>query len=437
MHTEIRRAESFDLTTLSVALRQLRNLTLAAVDTLGLMPDGQVASIGSWPLPSLPIRPVADRLVPRRWGAHGAAQLGARRPERRHVRAADRGHRRGPQPSRVDAGHHRCARLDRHLGRRRPLRGPALPERPCRRPRGGGASAVRRGRRVLLRPDGRRDPGPRQRARPVRLRRVLARPRSRPAPGRVLRFRVPDGSTTVVDRVRGEVHFDNSTIEDFVLLRGNGTPMFLLANVVDDIEMGITDVVRAEEHLPNTPKQQMLWQRARSRAAGVGARAGAGQRTAQEAVEAARQGGPRAVPRRGLPRRRDGQLPDDARLDAAGRRRDRAVVATSKRRSGWRTSPTRRRSSTSRSSTRSTASTSGGCRSTTSSSGPPRSCRPMGPRPLRGDRAAHPGTAGDVRRGAGQGRFPVLALRRPNRLRRGVVGQGVRRRSGRRRCSTT
>ncbi len=80
-----------------------------------------------------------------------------------------------------------------------------------------------------------------------------------PGPGRVLRFRVPDGSTTVRDEVRGDVLFENSTIEDFVLLRGNGTPMFLLANVVDDIEMGITDVVRAEEHLPNTPKQQMLW----------------------------------------------------------------------------------------------------------------------------------------------------------------------------------
>ena len=51
-----------------------------------------------------------------------------------------------------------------------------------------------------------------------------------------------------------------ATIEDFVLLRGNGTPVFLLANVVDDIEMGITDVVRGEEHLPNTPKQQMLWE---------------------------------------------------------------------------------------------------------------------------------------------------------------------------------
>jgi glutamyl-tRNA synthetase len=66
--------------------------------------------------------------------------------------------------------------------------------------------------------------------------------------------------TVVHDLVRGEVSFDNSTIEDFVLLRGNGTPVFLLANVVDDIEMGITHVVRAEEHLPNTPKQQMLWE---------------------------------------------------------------------------------------------------------------------------------------------------------------------------------
>ena len=81
-----------------------------------------------------------------------------------------------------------------------------------------------------------------------------------PGPGRVLRFRVPDGVTVVHDLVRGDVSFDNATIEDFVLLRGNGTPVFLLANVVDDIEMGITHVVRAEEHLPNTPKQQMLWE---------------------------------------------------------------------------------------------------------------------------------------------------------------------------------
>ncbi|MGA1034180.1 MAG: glutamate--tRNA ligase, partial [Ilumatobacteraceae bacterium] len=80
-----------------------------------------------------------------------------------------------------------------------------------------------------------------------------------PGSGRVLRFIVPDGSTVVHDLVRGEVSFDNAVIEDFVLVRGNGSPVFNLANVVDDIEMGITHVVRAEEHLPNTPKQQMIW----------------------------------------------------------------------------------------------------------------------------------------------------------------------------------
>lgn len=81
-----------------------------------------------------------------------------------------------------------------------------------------------------------------------------------PGPGRVLRFRVPEGKTIVQDTVRGAVEFENTTIEDFVLLRGNGTPVFLIANVVDDITMNITHVVRAEEHLPNTPKQQMLWE---------------------------------------------------------------------------------------------------------------------------------------------------------------------------------
>jgi glutamyl-tRNA synthetase len=78
-------------------------------------------------------------------------------------------------------------------------------------------------------------------------------------PGRVLRFRVPEGTTVVHDVVRGDVSFDHESIEDFVLLRGNGRPLFVLANVVDDMDMGITHVVRGDEHLPNTPKQQLLW----------------------------------------------------------------------------------------------------------------------------------------------------------------------------------
>jgi glutamyl-tRNA synthetase len=81
------------------------------------------------------------------------------------------------------------------------------------------------------------------------------------AEGRALRFRTPrEGATTVVDLIRGNPVFELRTLEDFVVLRGNGTPMFLLANVVDDIDMGITHVIRGEEHLPNTPKAQLLWE---------------------------------------------------------------------------------------------------------------------------------------------------------------------------------
>ncbi|MCK9877034.1 glutamate--tRNA ligase [Frankia sp. Ag45/Mut15] len=79
-------------------------------------------------------------------------------------------------------------------------------------------------------------------------------------PGRALRFRTPDEGVTVVrDLIRGEPQFANDTLEDFVIARADGSAVFLLANVVDDLEMGITHVIRGEEHLPNTPKQQLLW----------------------------------------------------------------------------------------------------------------------------------------------------------------------------------
>lgn len=82
-----------------------------------------------------------------------------------------------------------------------------------------------------------------------------------PGEGRALRFRTPDeGETVVVDLIRGTPTFENKLIEDFVIARGDGSAVFLLANVVDDMTMGITHVIRAEEHLPNTPKQQLLWE---------------------------------------------------------------------------------------------------------------------------------------------------------------------------------
>jgi glutamyl-tRNA synthetase len=82
-----------------------------------------------------------------------------------------------------------------------------------------------------------------------------------PGEGRALRFRAPDeGATVIDDLVRGKTVFENSTIEDFVLARANGSVLFLLANVVDDMEQRITHVLRSEEHLSNTPKQQLLWE---------------------------------------------------------------------------------------------------------------------------------------------------------------------------------
>ncbi|WP_328347820.1 glutamate--tRNA ligase [Streptomyces violaceus] len=79
--------------------------------------------------------------------------------------------------------------------------------------------------------------------------------------GRALRFRTPtEGETVVVDLIRGEPSFPNSSMEDFVIARGDGSPVFLIANVVDDLDEGITLVIRGDEHLSNTPKQQLLWE---------------------------------------------------------------------------------------------------------------------------------------------------------------------------------
>ena len=81
-----------------------------------------------------------------------------------------------------------------------------------------------------------------------------------PGLGKALRFRVPDLGTTIVhDLVRGDVEFANETIEDFVIIKSNGDPLYVFAVVVDDIDMAITHIIRAEEHLPTTPKAILIW----------------------------------------------------------------------------------------------------------------------------------------------------------------------------------
>lgn len=88
----------------------------------------------------------------------------------------------------------------------------------------------------------------------------FCRDRGLGAEGHALRFKVPlPGKTVIDDTVRGAVEFDNDNIQDFVIQRADGSPLFILANVVDDIDMRVTHVVRGEEHLPNTGPYELLW----------------------------------------------------------------------------------------------------------------------------------------------------------------------------------
>ena len=76
----------------------------------------------------------------------------------------------------------------------------------------------------------------------------------------VIRFKVPEGKTCLTDLIRGEVVFDNKEVEDWVMIRSSGDPIYNYVVVIDDIDMQITHVMRGEEHLTNTPKQVLLYQ---------------------------------------------------------------------------------------------------------------------------------------------------------------------------------
>lgn len=74
-----------------------------------------------------------------------------------------------------------------------------------------------------------------------------------------LRFRVAEGKTSFEDGIHGRLEKDNSDIEDFILVRSDGVPTYNLAVVVDDYDMGITHVIRGDDHLSNTYKQVLLY----------------------------------------------------------------------------------------------------------------------------------------------------------------------------------
>lgn len=77
----------------------------------------------------------------------------------------------------------------------------------------------------------------------------------------VIRFKMPStGNTIVQDLVRGEVKFQNELMDDFIIAKADGWPTYNFAVVVDDYSMRISHVIRAEEHLSNTPKQVLLYE---------------------------------------------------------------------------------------------------------------------------------------------------------------------------------
>ena len=86
-----------------------------------------------------------------------------------------------------------------------------------------------------------------------------ADPASHPDAPFVIRIKAPQqGETVVHDAVQGDVTFRNDGLDDMVILRSDGTPTYMLAVVVDDHDMGVTHVIRGDDHLSNTPRQIMV-----------------------------------------------------------------------------------------------------------------------------------------------------------------------------------
>ncbi|MFH1861477.1 MAG: glutamate--tRNA ligase [bacterium] len=75
-----------------------------------------------------------------------------------------------------------------------------------------------------------------------------------------VRFKTPPGETVFQDAVHGEIRTPNQDISDFIILRRDGTPVYQVAVVADDLYMGITHVIRGDDHITNTPKQILLYQ---------------------------------------------------------------------------------------------------------------------------------------------------------------------------------
>ena len=82
-----------------------------------------------------------------------------------------------------------------------------------------------------------------------------------PAPGSVVRLKIPlTGTTGFDDLVKGPIRFDNEELDDLIIKRSNGSPTYHLAVVADDIDLGITHVIRGDDHVNNTPRQILIYE---------------------------------------------------------------------------------------------------------------------------------------------------------------------------------
>ncbi len=75
----------------------------------------------------------------------------------------------------------------------------------------------------------------------------------------VVRFKVPEGQTTITDNVQGEITWQNKDFDDLILLRADGSPVYMLAVVVDDHDMGVTHIIRGDDHLINAGRQTLIY----------------------------------------------------------------------------------------------------------------------------------------------------------------------------------
>jgi len=81
-----------------------------------------------------------------------------------------------------------------------------------------------------------------------------------PAPGSVVRLKIPlSGITQFIDLVKGPIRFDNEELDDLIIRRSNGSPTYHLAVVADDISLGMTHVIRGDDHVNNTPRQILIY----------------------------------------------------------------------------------------------------------------------------------------------------------------------------------